>query len=367
MTAGRTQDASTAGMKAGGYYDIHSEYQRRVIEGGDELIRSVVAALELPADPSALTIADYGAGTGATSVHAVGTAIAALRKRDPERPVMAIHNDVATSDFSQLFRNVADPEGYLEIAAGPIYPAAVAGSFFGQVVPSASVHVGMCSNAAHWLREQPEVRAPQGMYFCDAGGSAREALAEQAAGDWQAFLGARGAELAPGGRLLAQGIGTTTADDGGERVSASRLLRVMWQVAVSLADDGKLDRKTLDRYVFPVYCRSVEEATAPLEDGGPLDGILEVETSRVDEVPNPYWEAFERDGDPATYADAYEQFVRAFAESTLTAHLFEPGAVDIEPAALCDEFFNRLRAASAADPDAGRYEAWVVRLVLRRR
>ena len=367
MTASHPQDASTEGMKAGGYYDVHSEYQRRVIEGGDELIRAVIAALDPASGAGALTVADYGAGTGATSVHAVGTAIAALRERDSERAVMAIHNDLATSDFSQLFRNVTGPDGYLEIAGGPIYPAAAAGSFFGQVVPAGIVDVGMCSNAAHWLREQPRVAAPEGMYFCDVSDQAREALAAQAADDWLAFLEARVAELASGGRLLVQGIGTTTADDGAERVSASRLLRVMWQVAVSLADDGILDREALDRYVFPVYCRSVEESTAPLQEGGPLAGVLEVETSRVDEVPNPYWEAFERDGDAEAYAEAYEQFVRAFAESTLVTHLFEPAAVGMDAGALSDEYFARLRRATANDPDAGRYEAWVVRLVLRRR
>jgi hypothetical protein len=219
----------------------------------------------------------------------------------------------------------------------------------------------MCSNASHWLREQPQVQTPDTMYFSDADGEAGRRLAEQAARDWVAFLTARAAELASGGRLLVQGIGSANG-----HVSASRLLRVMWQVALGLADDGLLDRATLESYVFPVYCRSLDEVTAPLLDGRPLCGHLELASSQVDEVGNPYWESFERDHDAAAYARTYVEFVRAFAESTLLTHLFEPGATGIDPQALSDTFFERLRAASEADPDAGRYRAWIVRVLFAR-
>ena len=177
-------------MGAGGYYDAHSEYQRRVIEAGDELIRSMMEKVELDSVET-FTIADYGAGTGGTSVHAVKGAIGVLRKRNRDLPVLAVHNDVPTSDFSQLFRNVAGPNGYVGVEGGPVYAAAVAGSFFGQVLPSGSVGAGMCSNAVHWLREQPRARVPDGMYFSDATGRARHELAGQAARDWEAFLSAR--------------------------------------------------------------------------------------------------------------------------------------------------------------------------------
>jgi hypothetical protein len=108
-------------------------------------------------------------------------------------------------------------------------------------------------------------------------------------------------------------------------------------------------------------------AVAALELRGPAAGRLRVEAERVDEVASPYWEAFECDGDAAAYADSYTAFVRAFSESTLVDHLFEPGRTDRSAAALADEYFDRFRCATAADPAAGRYEAWVVRVVFARR
>jgi hypothetical protein len=136
-------------------------------------------------------------------------------------------------------------------------------------------------------------------------------------------------------------------------------LKVMWDVAAGLSDDGLLDRETLDFYILPAYCRSLDESP-------PVDG-LDVVRSGIDEVSNPYWEIFERDRDPAAYADTYVEFVRAFAESTMLRHLFEPGAVGIDPRNLSDTFFQRLRDATASDPERGRYEAWIVRVLFARR
>lgn len=58
----------TEGMKGAGFYDAHSEYQRRVVAEGTAAISKIVDALDLATVSGACTIADYGCGTGATSV-----------------------------------------------------------------------------------------------------------------------------------------------------------------------------------------------------------------------------------------------------------------------------------------------------------
>ena len=353
--------ASTTGMKGGGFYDAHSEYQQRVILAGEAGIRHAVATLALDGIGGALTIADYGAGTGATSVLAVHAAIRAIRERGVTRPIVAVHNDLPTSDFSSLFGFAAAPGGYLA-EPGPIYSTAAAGSFFGQVVADGSVHLGLCSNAAHWFREQPDVGPVDGMYFSAATGKAGERLAAEAAEDWCRFLGTRAAELAPGGQLLVQGIATD-----GSRVSAAGLLDQMWRVCRDLVHEELLDSETLAHYVFPVYCRSEEEVAAPLEPGGALATRLTLVSSKLEEVPNPYWEQFERDGDAQAYARTYSDFVRAFSEANLTRDLFSPGARGIEPGQLCTEFFDRFEQVTGARPDAGRYRAYVMSSVFLRR
>ncbi len=353
---------TTEGMKGGGFYDAHSEYQRRIVAAGTAAIMQSVDALDLASINDACTIADYGCGTGATSVQSVGAAVRRLRERSRDLPLHTIHADLLTNDFNQVFRNVA--ETYAGTPGGPIYCSAVGGSFFEQILPSRSVHFGMCSNAAHWFRVQPQVDVPEGMYFSDACGAAREKLARQAADDWLAFLRARASEIVPGGRMLVQGIATVHDADGSEKVSAAALLQLMWQIANTMVEDSLLDRAILGRYLFPVYCRSKEEATAPVNIGGLLARDFGIVSAEISETGNPYWEQFEQSGDPAGYARSYTAFVRAFAESTLMKNLFASSGKSSE---LCDEFFSRFESAIRQDPSRGKYEAWVLRLILARR
>lgn len=59
--------------------------------------------------------------------------------------------------------------------------------------------------------------------------------------------------------------------------------------------------------------------------------------------------------------------MRAFSEASLTRDLFSIGACGIQPAALCDAFFDRFQRRTMEDPAAGRYRAYVLSTELSRR
>jgi hypothetical protein len=105
-----------------------------------------------------------------------------------------------------------------------------------------------------------------GFYFSEATGDARAVLAVQAATDWLAFLEARAADLASGGRLVVQTVGTDPAiTPPGSGVTARKLMLAMSAVADEFVADGLLDRDRAERYVLPVYARTPAEARAPLD------------------------------------------------------------------------------------------------------
>jgi len=243
-------------------------------------------------------------------------------------------------------------------------------SFFEPAAPAGSVHLGMSFSAAHWLRRQPDVVVREGVYFCEATGQARARLAAEADADWTAFLAARAADLAPGGRLLVQMVGTDPSADsgGGPRVTGRLLLRAMGEVAAQMARDGALDPAAVERYLLPVYARTPAEARRPLEDpDSPLREGFDVEVCRTDEVPNPYLDAWRADGDAGAYARAYAAFARAFTESSLREHLLAPGAAAADVDRLADDFYARLTDRFAADPERDRFEDWTLTVVLARR
>ena len=368
-------DRATEGMKSGGYYDDHSEYQRATAASGAAIIADLVAGLALPAGDRMFVIADYGSSTGRNSAASVRTAVDAVRSRRAEQAVAVIHNDLPTNDWNELFTNIGAPDGYVHAAGVPVLPLASAVSFFTPAAPSGSVHLGLSFSAAHWLRAQPELLVPAGFYFSEATGDTRTALASQAAADWLAFLSARAADLAPGGRLLVQTVGTdeATAGDGsdegaaggGPGVSARKLMLAMSELAGDLVAEGKLDAGVCDRYILPVYARTPTEARAPLD--GPLRDNFEVLDCRTDRVANPYLEQWRTDGDAAAYGRAYSAFVRAFTESSLRDHLFGPGARGGDTDALLDDYFERLTERFAADPERDPFEDWTLTVVLARR
>ena len=362
--------SSTEGMKSGGYYDDHSEYQRDVAATGIPYIEQCVAAIPLPPPGGTVVVVDYGASTGANSLASVTGAVNAIRAREPEQRVAAVHNDVLTNDWNQLFANLnSRSDSYLHLGGPPVVPLASAISFFEPAVPAASAHLGVSFSAAHWLRTQPAVVVPEGFYFCEATGDAKKALAAQADADWTTFLEARGADLMTGGRLLVQMVGSEPQHDGVPNVTARKLLRAMTEVARELVRDGKLDAGAVDRYLLPVYARTPAEACAPLErTGSRVAEAFAVETIRTDPVPNPYLEQWRAEGDAAAYGRSYAAVVRGFTESSLREHLFQPGvAAGRDPARVLDEYFGRLTARFTADPERDPFEDWTLTVVLSRR
>jgi hypothetical protein len=349
-------------------YDHHSEYQRAVANTAAALIAQSVDAVPV-SQGQTFVVADYGSSTGANSISALRTAIETARHRDPDRPVVAIHNDLPTNDWNQLFHNITSlPDSYLQLSGRPVLPLASAVSFFLPAAPARLVHLGVSFSAAHWLREQPTVVVPDGFYFCEATGEARTALAKGADTDWTAFLDARASDLAAGGRLLVQMVGSEPGTDGAEpNVTARKLLRAMAEVAADMAHDGALDPGAVERYVLPVYARTVDEARMPFAhaDSPVHDAFTEIEC-RTDAVANPYFTKWLSGHDSAAYATSYAAFVRGFTESSLREHLFGPGATGTALDSAVGQFFTRLAARFAADPERDRFEDWTLTVVLER-
>lgn len=358
--------STTEGMASGGFYDAHDEYQRDVAASGARLIEQCVDAVPFPTTDATFVIADYGASTGSNSVTSLTTAVRAVRARRGDQPVAVLHNDLPTNDWNELFHNIAAaPDAYLSLQP-PVLPMASAISFFEPAAVRGSVHVGLSTSAAHWLRTQPDVVVPEGFYLSEATGEARAAIMAAADADWTSFLLARASDLASGGRLLVQMVGTEVDAAGEHHVTARGLLRAMAEVARDMVVAGTLDPDVVDRYVLGVVARTPAEARAPLERA-PLQHAFDVVECRTDPVANPYYVLWQDDRDSATYASSYAGFVRGFTESSLRTNLFGPGARGQSADAAVDDFFTRLTARFAGDPARDRFEDWTLTVVVTRR
>jgi hypothetical protein len=358
---------ATDGMGGRGFYDDHSEGQREGIRRQEARLRS--AARNVDVSGPELRVMDYGSGPGRNSMAVVRTLIDELRGRNGTVPMVAVHNDQIGNDWSGLVANLRGPESYLRDTDNIRTEIAI-GSFFDRVAGAGTVDLGTCFGAAHWLSRSVRVPSPGSLFFCDLPEPARGDVAAMADRDWTDFLRQRARELRPGGRLVIDMLATVRDPDdpSGVRAAGCRLYRAFWQVAASMAEEGRIDRTLLDGFVFPVYFRSTDEVCGPIGREDDLSARLEIVEMENERLPNPYEDDLQRTGDVAAYAAAYAGFARAFAESTLRSQLFRESSSDAaEAGALADAFFRRLQALFAAEPGLHAFDHQVLTIVLGRR
>jgi hypothetical protein len=349
-------------------YDRNSYMQDQMVRGRAEWLRAAVERIGQVVPE--FTAMDYGCGPGHSALSAVTPVIEAYRRIDPRGMMVIRHSDQVGNDWNALLALVFGPDGYQRSGSG-IRTEVVAGSFYTQLAAPGSVALGTCFAASHWLSSSPAPLSPGTVWFADLQGEVRREFAALARADWTQFLRCRAAELRPGGMAIVSTLGAVPDDSEINRVrsSARRLYRAIFDVADRMVADGLLAAAALDRFVFPLWFPTVEDACAPIDGEGDLREAFEVIEASVTPAPVHPGDIYEDSlEDPETYARLYAGYIRGFAESTLRLHLFGPSAKSAaEVDALTEEFFARLGRYYQAEPGRHASETMIMTLVLRRR
>jgi gibberellin A4 carboxyl methyltransferase len=95
----------TTGMVERGFYNRHSAPQWAAIDYALPWLEASLGSMDLPAVPDAIALADFGCSEGKNSIAVMQRLLPVLRRRTA-RPLVTIHSDLATNDFSELFRNL---------------------------------------------------------------------------------------------------------------------------------------------------------------------------------------------------------------------------------------------------------------------
>ena len=154
---------ATTGMKGAGYYDRHSGAQASSIQALQGWVDEGVATLPRPTPGQPVTVLDLrlrgggrrrpphgGRRRGAAGAHR------RARAGGLQRP--------ARQRLQPAVRDLEEARGTGLIDAG-VYPAAVAGSFYGPLLPPGTVHLATCFNAIHWLDRLPAVPMPDAIVY----------------------------------------------------------------------------------------------------------------------------------------------------------------------------------------------------------
>ncbi len=292
----------------------------------------------------AIVIADYGSSQGKNSLAPMRLVIENLRTRSgPERPMFVFHIDQASNDFHTLFDVLSTDAGTYVRGEPNVFPCVIGRSFYEQVLPGNSVHLGWSSYAAMWLSRIPTFITGHFMPLFSTGYE-RLAFEQQAAQDWQTFLSLRAIELRPGGRLV---IVLPGLDDSGV-VGLEDLMNHANAVLAGMVAEGEIRAYERERMVIGSYPRRRCDLLQPFETDGQFRGVA-VEACELVPVPDAAWAVYERNGDKEAFATKYALFFRSIFVSSLALALTE--AHDGERRSrFADQFENRLKRRLAEQP-----------------
>ena len=341
--------AVTTGMIGRGFYNRNSAPQWAAIHYVLPWIDEAVRGMDFADPPATVGLADFGCSEGGNSIAVMTTLVAACREHTT-RPIQAIHSDLPTNDFSELFKRLR-PEGR-SVYGEAVHSAAVGGSMFDQLLPPRSVHFATTFNAIGFLGARPLDRLPG--YILPNGpsnvrgvGAVTEAehaaFAQQAERDLEAFLLARAAELVPGGKLLVEVFGA-----GAEHRTCDGIYDVLNDALLAHVSNGTISRDVYETFYQPVYFRTLDELAAPVTaPQGRCAGLFQMERIESYEVPVPFVEDYRGSGDVEVYADAFTNFFRAFTEPVLRLHLGD----DPDPSAVLAAIYDRIEELLRANPE----------------
>ena len=306
-------------MEGNGAYNRHA----KLPAGGAALALPLLekAARDLALDPghTPIVIADYGSSQGKNSLAPMRAAIAALRTRaDPGRPIVVHHVDVPANDFNTLFQVLdSDPDRY-SLGQPNVFPSAIGRSFYEQVLPSGSVHLGWCSYAAVWLSRIPAL-IPGHFVAIHSTGPVRAAFEQQGARDWEAFVSLRAGELRPGGRLVV--VLPAVGDDGS--TGFEKLFDYANAVLAEMVDQGAITAGERAHMVLGAYPRRKRDLLAPFERNGQFQDLI-VQDYGQSALPDTAWVDYERHGDAHALAAQHALFFRSVFMPSLALGL-DPG------------------------------------------
>jgi hypothetical protein len=309
--------AAGAAMEGQGAYNANSALQASGAALAIPLLVQAAREAQLADDEMQIVVADYGSSEGRNSAFALKALLPVLSRRS--RPVLVVHTDVPSNDFTTLFNVVGDKlDGYA--GTGDVFVCAVGRSFYEPVLPQRFVRLGWCSYAAQWLSRKPS-DITNHIYPERGLAQQRTAFKEQGRADWEKFLTLRSRELRAGGRFVA----TLPAPD----ETGSHPMLAVFDCAndalLAMQHSGAVSREEYDAMAVPVHLRTLEEMHAPFATVG-LRGKMRVVSASIVQIGDAAFEEYQTTGDAITLARKRAGMFRSTFGPSLAASLTLGGA-----------------------------------------
>ena len=256
---------SVLSMKSSGYYSQKTIGAKIAIDAVQPLVENAIN--EIPKN-IILRLADFGSADGGTSQQMWYNIIKKIRAKE-NRKIEILYTDLASNDFSTLFRTMQGMEGNNQFAYQnlfkDIYVHGCGTGFHKQLMHDKSLSLGFSATAMHYVSEKP-CHIKDHVHMVGASIEEKENFKIQASKDWESILISRAKELISGGRFICINFGI---DEKGRYLGNTGGHNMFDKFAFYWKDLQKKSIITKDEFVaatFTQYYRTVEEFRMPFDD-----------------------------------------------------------------------------------------------------
>ena len=272
---------SELSMKGAGYYSKKTIGAKIAI---DSLQHFIVNALDNISKSKNLRFADFGSADGGTSQELWFNLISAIRDRGDHRPIEIIYTDLASNDFSTLFKTMQGMGDNVDLAYQKkfenVYVHGCGTGFHEQLVSAGTLSFGFSATAMHYVSEKP-CQILDHVHMVGASEIERNKFKKQALVDWEAILCARAKELKSGGRFICINFGIDEngrylGNTGGNSMFES--FNRHWRTHL---ERGIITNEEFISATFPQHYRTVEEFSQPFMGNDCLANKIGLKLNKV--------------------------------------------------------------------------------------
>ena len=347
-----TQDVLS--MKSSGYYSQRTAGAKIAIDNIQPLILS--ALNDLP-DLSFLRMADFGSADGGTSQEMWNNLVKHIRKLNINSQIEILYTDLASNDFSTLFKTMQGMESNSDLAFQRnfknIFVHACGTGFHEQLMSDKTLSLGFSATAMHYVSEKP-CQILNHVHMVGSSDQEMEKFKQQAHKDWESILISRSKELISGGRFICLNFGIDNqgrylGNTGGH--SMFDKFSSHWK---KLEKNGIITNDEFIAATFTQHYRTVDEFRKPFDDPNSLVTKLGLRlkscTTRMTDCP--YKVKFSENLDSMTSSDFAKSLIptmRSWSETVFKSALKGRDKSEIEK--IVNLFYDSYEQEITKDPE----------------
>jgi len=257
---------SNLSMKGAGYYSAKTAGAKNAIDKTQKVIENALKSIP---STEILKFADFGSADGGTSQEMWSNIIKLIRDKGDERQIEILYTDLASNDFSTLFKTMQGMHGNSQLAFqknfSNVYVHGCGTGFHQQLMANNSLTLGFSATAMHYVSERPCL-IENHVHMTGANESEKQLFKDQANKDWETILLNRSKEMINGGRFICINFGIDEQGrclgNTGGHVMFNNFSK-NWKY---LENQGLITNQEFINATFTQHYRTVEEFKMPFDD-----------------------------------------------------------------------------------------------------